>query len=143
MSSPEEDAFETHAERVLRASQQPYGPRQLLPRTVGALQRRRAMLREATARLAVERARVRTCVCGTVFQGASTRAVYCTRICEGRAWARARGYVSGPRDIECQECGTPFAARRSDARYCGDTCRRLADAKRKRRVRNERGGSHR
>lgn len=142
MSTPEEEAFETHAERVLREIREPYGPRRILPRTAGALDRRAKLAQAATARRKAERARVRTCpVCNTVFQGASTRAVYCTRRCEARTWTLAQGYVTGPRTHICGECQEPFTASKAGTRYCGGTCRPAARARAERQRRRDAGGT--
>lgn len=36
----------------------------------------------------------------------------------------AAGASDGVRKLRCAECGAGFTARRSDARFCGDVCRK-------------------
>lgn len=129
MSTSDDEHFVTDAEHELQALYEPYGPRQTLPRTVGALERLRAGVRTRSQQVRVQQRRVRTCpVCATVFQGRNTLAVYCTPRCKARAWTLTVGYTSGTRGTTCVVCNESFEARRAGARYCGDECRRARHA---------------
>jgi hypothetical protein len=70
--------------------------------------------------------------CGEPFLSVRQRRYCRAPICE-RAGGRARKVrwrdahpAAGRLELECATCARPFTARRSDARYCGATCRQQA-----------------
>lgn len=70
--------------------------------------------------------------CGELFLSVRQRRYCGAPICE-RAGNRARKVrwleahpLAGVQELECSMCARPFTARRSDARYCGATCRQRA-----------------
>jgi hypothetical protein len=56
---------------------------------------------------------------------------YCTEQCRRHASALRTGRLSGVDEAECVICGTHFVGRRSDAVYCGASCRQVAYRRRR------------
>ena len=69
-------------------------------------------------------------VCGESLDG-RPRAIYCCGACRAHA-SRVRNAIAAKHDPgrACAECGEPIAGLRSDARYCGTTCRVIAHKRR-------------
>lgn len=114
--------FETHAEAAIAAALS-----KPLPVTGRAIIRRSQQLIEAERAVPIQRARVKVCEeCGTTFQGATTRARWCSAPC--RARRRQRRLV----EATCPVCSTRFLPSSHRQRYCGSTCREAGRVARQR-----------